>query len=154
MIFLTNHNEFAIEGYEANAFRYILKTAPAALIIRQLKAAVKECQSRQKTIMVANRNETISVKVSELVYAEVYNRIICLHTQNGNVSYYAQLSKLEEELEEDHFVRTHKSYLVNLEYVKSVGLDSVLLTTGEKIILSKHYKASVESAFVDYVVEG
>jgi len=90
------------------------------------------------------------VKVDDLIYAEVFNRIVTVYTLQGNYSYYAQLSRLEEELRDFHVVRTHKSYLVNLEFVKAVGSDYVLLKSGQRLHLSKSCKASVESALIDY----
>ncbi len=150
IIFHTDHSEYAIEGYKARAFRYILKSAPRSTFLHQIKAAVYECRSRNKSILITSRKETISIRVDELIYAEIFNRIVYLYTIRGNYSYYARISQLEEELSTYHFIRTHKSFLVNLEYVKSIGNNYLLLTTGQKLGLSKNYKTAVESAFVGY----
>ena len=151
IIFYTHHGEYAIEGYKARAFRYILKSAPKSTFLHQIKAAVYECRSRNKSILITSQKETISVRVDELIYAEIFNRIVYLYTIRGSYSYYARLSQLEEELQAYNFIRIHKSFLVNLEYVKSIGNNYLLLTTGQKLGLSKNYKTAVESAFVDYI---
>jgi DNA-binding LytR/AlgR family response regulator len=151
VIFFTDHGEYAIEGYKARAFRYILKSAPKSTFLHQIKAAIYECRSRNKSILITSQKETVSVRVDEVVYAEIFNRIVNLHTVRGSYSYYARLSQLEEELRVYHFIRIHKSFLVNLGYVQSVGTNYLLLTTGQKLNLSKNYRASVESAFIDYV---
>ena len=150
VIFYTSHSEYAIEGYEARAFRYILKSVPRSTFLHQIKAAVREYRSKSKSILITSQRETVSVKVDDLIYAEVFNRIITVYTVQGNFSYYAQLSRLEDELRDTNVVRTHKSYLVNLEYVKAVGSDYVLLKSGQKLHMSKSCKAAVEQALVDY----
>ena len=153
VIFYTSHSEYAIEGYEARAFRYILKSVPRSTFLHQIKAAVREYRSKSKSILITSQRETVSVKVDDLIYAEVFNRIITIYTVQGNFSYYAQLSRLEDELKDTNVVRTHKSYLVNLEYVKAVGSDYVLLRSGQKLHMSKSCKAAVEKALVDYCSE-
>lgn len=153
VIFYTSHSEYAIEGYEARAFRYILKSVPKSTFLHQIKAAVREYRSKSKSILITSQRETVSVKVDDLIYAEVFNRIVTVYTMQGNFSYYAQLSRLEDELRDTNVVRTHKSYLVNLEYVKAVGSDYVLLKSGQRLHLSKSCRAAVENALADYCSE-
>ncbi len=150
ILFYTDHSEYALEGYKAKAFRYILKSAPKSTFLHQIKAAVYECRSRHKSILVTSQKETVSVRVDELIYAEIFNRIVHLYTIRGHYSYYARLSQLEEDLQDYHFIRTHKSFLVNLEFIKSIGSNYLILTTGQQLGLSKNYKAAVERAFIDY----
>ena len=73
------------------------------------------------------------VLCSEIVYAEVFNRKILLHTLEEEIEYYGKIADLERELGEDFF-RTHRSYLVHFQYVLKYDASSVFLEKGEALI--------------------
>jgi two-component system LytT family response regulator len=59
------------------------------------------------------------------------------------------MARLETRLNPDVFLRVHRSSIVNLHYVKEVkseadGESTVVLVSGEKIALSRSYRASIQ----------
>ena len=59
------------------------------------------------------------------------------HGPEGIFTYYEQMGKLENKLQDKGFFRCHKSYLVNLKYVDRYNRQEVILENGEKIVIAK-----------------
>ena len=60
------------------------------------------------------------------------------------------LKNVFAKLEKEHFVRTHKSYLINLAMVRQVTWKEIGLKDGSKVPLSRGYKESFRKAYQDY----
>lgn len=76
--FLTRHQEFAILGYEVNAFRYILKGQPEELYIRQFTSIFNEYKQTHITFPVQTKTALYNIVVSDIQYFEVFKRIIVM----------------------------------------------------------------------------
>jgi len=150
--FLTNYSEFATKGYEVSAFRYILKEEPESMIKRQIQSIVNEYYRKQKCLVATVKGDRITIKISSIVYLEVMKRIIYVHTVSGQTyQFYSTLNNMLERLEGFGFVKTHQSYVVNMSYIESVHVNSVVLKTGATIPLSRVLKRDVETAYVSYL---
>ena len=81
---------------------------------------VKECENEYvRFITVKAKGSNTRVTLSEITYAEIYDRRIILHMNDrDNIEYYGRISELESVAGKDFF-RVHRAYLVNLKYVKS-----------------------------------
>ena len=62
--------------------------------------------------------------------------------------FYEKLDNVENELKEKDFIRTHQSYLVNAQKIKSVSKDSVLLINGFILPVSKSKATKVKDAYL------
>lgn len=136
IIFLTNHLEFSLQGYEASAFRYLLKPLNEEKIMLTVKAVFDELQ-KEKTILIHNSDLNEIVKLKHILYFESDNQNVNIHMNNNIISVRYNLSMFEKELRADAFFRIHRGYLVNLRCVKSYTNRLVQLINGEKLIVSK-----------------
>lgn len=151
IIFVTNFIEYAPEGYEVQAFRYILKRDIKTDLKAVLPLALK--QLNQETLPIQTNGEIIKVPLDDILYLEVQQHNVTVVTRKltserkqKEYSFYATLSDLEERLEPMGFLRIHKSYLVNMKHLKKLQcreatLDNgVILRVGEKSYAEKKQK--------------
>ena len=143
IIFVTNFIEYAPEGYEVQAFRYILKRDLEADLKVVLPLALK--QLSQETLPIQVNGEIIKVPLDDILYLEVQQHNVTVVTRRltpdrkpKEYCFYATLSDLEGRLEPLGFLRIHKSYLVNMKHLKKfqcreATLDNgMILRVGEK----------------------
>ncbi|HPZ53357.1 MAG TPA: LytTR family DNA-binding domain-containing protein [Clostridia bacterium] len=150
--FLTNYSEFATKGYEVSAFRYILKEEPESMIKRQVQSIVNEYYRKQKCLVANIKGVRITIKISSIIYLEVMKRVIYVHTASGKTyQFYSTLNNMLSRLEGFGFVKTHQSYVVNMSFIESIHVNSVVLKTGQSIPLSRVLKREVETAYVSYL---
>ena len=135
IIFVTNFIEYAPAGYEVRAFRYILKRNLDTDLKAILPLALK--QLNQETLPIQVNGEIIKVPLDDILYLEVQQHNVTVVTRKvmpdrnqKKYDFYASLSDLEERLEPLGFLRIHKSYLVNMKYIKKFQCREALLTNG------------------------
>ncbi len=100
-------------------------------------------------ILVKRGGLSTKVLLSDIIYAEVFNRKVLLHTVNGDIEYYGKLTELSEQTGAD-FYRTHRAYLVNLKYVEKYNADTVWLET-DTVPMSKKQFAGFVRQYMQYI---
>lgn len=135
IIFVTNFIEYAPEGYEVQAFRYVLKRDIHSDLKPNLLLALKNLN--KETLPIQVNGEIFDLALDDILYLEVQQHnvtaVMKQQTQDKKqkgYSFYASLSELEVRLEPLGFLRIHKSYLVNMKYIKKFQCREALLTGG------------------------
>ena len=134
-IFTTAYEEYALEAFDINAVDYLLKPYDESRFQTSLARVRKkfhqmEEQWSKKATPSNNKTDKLLVEDGErmvvldpdtILYAVPYNRMLEIHTiGNEVVTSRLSLQELEEKLGGQLFFRTHRSYLVNLNYVKEI----------------------------------
>lgn len=118
LIFITNFIEYAPEGYEVQAFRYILKRDLDSVLGRPLMEALELVSNYRDSLRVEHRGELLELPFDGILYLEVLGHSVSIVTEKETYSLNASLSSFEQELERHGFLRVHKSYLVNMRHIK------------------------------------
>lgn len=145
IIFLTGLEEPVFDAFEVEAFRYLVKPVSDDLLYAALDAAIEKVErnsgqngteNKAKTdLFIIENGQHVRVPISDIIYAEVFNRQIILHCTGGTHEYYGKMAELEE-LTGNTFYRSHRSYLLNLRYVTGYS-GREITTKGGTVILSK-----------------
>lgn len=154
IVFLTSHQEFALQGYEVNAFRYMLKDQPEPMYLRQLSSIFNEYHQTHLTFPVQAQNITYNILISDIIYFEVFKRIIVLHTTSKKYEFYGKLNEIEKDERLINFIKPHKSYYVNLAYIDNIEHGVVVMKNQDKIPLSRNLKQYVTDKFLSFLTEG
>lgn len=135
IIFVTNFIEYAPEGYEVQAFRYVLKRDIQADLQAILPLALK--QLNKETLPIQVNGEIIKIALEDILYLEVQQHNVTVVTTKltpqrkpKEYIFYATLSELEERLEPLGFLRIHKSFLVNMKHLKKFQCREATLDNG------------------------
>ena len=167
VIFTTAYSEYAIEGFKLDAVDYLLKPFDFAEFSRAATKAhsLHELRQNQRTAAEAaplaeaepKDTEYISVKadykvslvkISEIVYLESEGEYVRMHLADGtSITTLFRLKNMETALPAEHFMRIHRSYIVNLAYIRSYVRGRVYLSDTEYLPIGENYK----EAFQNYV---
>ncbi|MGL4735849.1 MAG: LytR/AlgR family response regulator transcription factor [Cellulosilyticaceae bacterium] len=153
IIFVTSSKEYALDSYSVNAYSYILKPFTYSDIAPKFLALHEKITYHKKNVIYVKNNQDIyTLHLDEVIYFESNLRKITAFMNNGEkISFYNKMSKLEEEINSSLFLRCHRSFLVNLMYVKNlVGFD-LITTTHHQLPISKKYSTAAREAFTDYI---
>ena len=146
LIFVTNYKEYAPEGYEVNAFRYLAKGELDGKLEAYFEDALAVCCARRQTVELVCGGEPVAVPLPVLMYIESRGRDRHLHLQGGPRSHlvtHTTLTQLEELLRDQGFLRLHKSYLVNMAYLDTLQSTGARLTDGTALPVStRSYRVS------------
>lgn len=152
VIFLTSHTEFAMDGYEVGAFRFLQKPVIAEKLGQALKD-IKQLCAEKKTVCLKESGEEHYISPDDIIYAEADNNSVRFITAERE---YQTRMKLTEALilldgASDSFCRVHRSIVVNLAHIVSRSEKEVKLDSGTTLPVSKSYTAELKKRLMEYV---
>lgn len=161
IVFLTALKEYVYRAFDVGAFHYLLKPVDTVKFYEVLEKAVAERQRireaallreehAEASLTIKNKARTEKVYLSEIVYLEVFNRKVTLHKMQGEIEFYGRLKELEQRLSAD-FVRCHRSYVVNLRYVRGYDGAEITLENGDSVLMAKTKYAEFVRRYMDYI---
>ena len=150
LIFVTAVEEYVFQAFDVAAFHYLVKPFSDEKFEEVVKRAVRsiekysENQSDEKYMMVQSGGSHMKVFLKDIVYAEVYNRKVIIHTRDTNIEYYGKLQELSEIAGADFF-RTHRAYLVHFKYVQKYDANCVTMENGTALIAKQNYSCLLQN---------
>jgi DNA-binding LytR/AlgR family response regulator len=155
IVFISSSKEFALDGYSVRAFAYLLKPLSShqlsdvldSFLLQYKKTAVASVQVKCDGI-------TVNVPLEKLVFVESNDKRLTFHTiDDGRLETNAKLDEYALKLSGyDNFLRCHKSYLVNMDFVEGVKGNGFLLKTGAVVPIPKDGVSLRKKAYYDYIM--
>ena len=144
IIFLTTSSEFGVKSYDVRAADYIVKPASAEKLERALHYCKLPELHDEPTITVISRRQTIQIALSRILYADLQNRITCIHLPECIIPISGIFSELSEQLTAyPQFMSCFKGVVVNLQQVQKVEPDHLTLKNGELLPISRRLQKQV-----------
>lgn len=125
IIFATAYSEYAAKAFEIGVADYILKPFDP----ERIKTVIEKCNINKEylppnpapdRLPVSSNRKITFVKIPEIVYIETAGRSCIIHTLTDDYTENLLLGEYEKRLMSHGFYRIHKSYLVNLSYIKEL----------------------------------
>lgn len=155
LIFVTGSKEYVFEAFDVSAFHYLLKPLEERKFAEVLNRAIGESQrckaGRQERLFIRKKNLTIDQK--DILYIESRGKKVDIHTLKETFSIYGAMNELEMQLS-GSFYRCHRGYLVNMAYITEYGADSITLTGGARVYLTKKKHGEFVKAYMWYLQNG
>ena len=150
IVILTNHTELAMEGYEVNAFRFLDKPLQVEKLSKTLQA-FDNLKLLDSKIELQDGERTLLVNWSEIQYIQSENVYINVHLEHTKYLVRRKLSDIQDKMPKQQFYRPHRSYLVNLKFVKSFDGKRIMLENGIEIPLGRGKKSEFKTAMTHYL---
>ena len=151
IIFITNMTQYAIKSYEVGALDYVLKPIRYFALSEKLKKVARFlAESTSRYLLLKTRECSVRVCVDDILYIEVVNHYIHVYTMKEEFSIAMSMKEMEYELEGDSFARCNKGYLVNIRQISCVKSNSVILTDGTELQLSRLRKKEFLLSITNY----
>lgn len=151
IIFITSLIEYVLEGYEVRAYRYLIKPIKYDDLKNNVINCIKEIDIKNKYIIIKENGNRIKLDINEITYIEVQKEDITIHTLNQIYKIKGTMNNIEKEINCIRFFRCHKSYLVNLEHVKSIKQYVAILENSEEVPISRYRFKDTKDKFFDLI---
>jgi DNA-binding LytR/AlgR family response regulator len=148
LVFVTGYMDYIAEGYDVEALHYLLKPVTEEKFFAVLDRAFLRLRDREKTILLTTAQGTMRLPLHEIRYLEVVRNYVTVHAQE-DYSVKRTLHDFEKELDE-RFCRTHRSYLVNLRFIKKITRSEVILKDGTEVPLARGQYDHVNQSLIAY----
>jgi len=135
IVFATAYDEHALEAFEKDAVDYILKPYEEERIYKALRKcinskdrrknhsrnAVRASETSVNRLPITLDDRIVFVNVADIIFCKVEESALFIYTNEQVYRMTESLSKIEEKLPQDMFIKTHRAYIVNIEKVISVS---------------------------------
>lgn len=138
LIFITVLGEMVFDSFEVQAYDYLVKPIEKGRFEKTMERLVSSMQNADKSSLLIQKGyESRIISLDDIVFGEIIDRKIYLHLSSSEiVDYYDRIEKLETRLD-DRFFRCHRSYLINLKYLRSYKNGTAYMEGGKQIPVSR-----------------
>jgi two-component system, LytTR family, response regulator NatR len=155
VIFVTANSGYAVHAFELNVHDYIMKPYTKERLtgsIERLKEKTKSAEMAGR-LYLKQKNDIHIIQKKDIIFIERSGRSTTIHTKDEEIKTYQSLNELEGELRERDFIRSHRSFIINIHFVKNFslyaknsymirfeGTEAQAMITKEKVdFLQQHY---------------
>lgn len=156
-VFITSHPEYALEGFEAHAFDFLVKplrTERFASTAQRLeeyftikrKAQEYQTQIESEFITIKEGYDTYKIRLNEILYLEALKDYTKIITPHKNYLTLMNLKNFLELLPETNFIRIHRSYAVAKNKISAL-VDNHIQIENFLLPIGKTFKKNIISLF-------
>lgn len=159
IIYITASDDYALDAYNVHAARYLLKPIDENKFYEALDYALSNLKTKAESMyQIKTKNGLMQRPCSKIEYIENANRKLEVHLAGGEIlqSLFIRKSfemEIQEIAERKNFLQIHKSFLINLDYVKQLTSDSAMMDSGKRLPISKSRSANVKREYLLYISE-
>lgn len=152
VILLTSHTEYAMSGYEVEAFRFLSKPLQREKLEEALKA-VEKTKIYQKKIKIISDGGEIYLPYRDIYYIKSENVYLQVVLKDRSYLIRGKLKEQLQQLPQVLFSQVHRSYIVNLLHVRSYDGKQILLRGGTRIPVSNSRSREFKENMMHYLRE-
>ena len=154
VIFTTAHMNYAVDAFDKNLTDFLLKPISFQRFLKSVKKAEEQLMASKEIgpidtsdeLFYVNpgvRGKLLKFKFSDILYIEGLKNYVILHTAASKHITYLTMSEVERALPASVFFRVHKSFIINLQYLKTIEGPHVTLTNGAILALGGMHKEAL-----------
>lgn len=154
IIFLTSSSEFAVESYTVSAYFYQMKPIYAESFFLLMDSVISECEKEQQqnSLVLRCKSGITKIDLEKLEYCEVLGHTLLFHLKGGKVlESIGSLDKLWTELAQyKNFLRPHRSFLVNMEYIQTISHKTITMDNHAEIPVPHGKSSEIKTLYLEY----
>ena len=151
IVFTTVSKDHGIDGFSVYALQYLLKPVSYPEIKDVLDKCTEKFADALRYVEVLSDRLTVRVYLKDVMYIESFDTVLYIHTVTDTIKTFLPFAKLEIQLENSTLLRTHRSFIVNMRFIKNVTANDFVLKDGTHIPIRRSDKLAVKQAYMDYV---
>lgn len=151
LIFVTALARFAVNGYEVDAFDFVVKPVQYNFFAAKMNRAMKKLATADRTkILIRSGERSVRIYADEVIFVDIFNHVLSFHTQREVIATRGTIRDALSVLQGECFAMCNKSCIVNLNCVQQVEGDEVELTSGDRLQISRPRKTEFMQRIADF----
>lgn len=157
IVYLTSFKEYGYQAFGVQARDYLLKPVASKKLVMVLENIYSSWQKERTDFFCVKAKEGMhNISLWDLVYVERIGRSIVYHMRDGSILTGLTIrDKFEEEvasiLENPRFIQPHKSYLVNMQYIKDFMATELIMEEGTLVPISRNRRGEIKKIYLKYL---
>lgn len=151
--FITGFIDYAMEGYKVDAIRYILKDSLEEMLEECMDIILQRIQQKNKSMLFHFIEGDRKIYLDHIIYIESNKHKLLFHVESSKREVYTMYDKLDhisENVEASCFLRIHKSYLVNMKYIRKIQKYEAVISSDTVLPIPREKYKLVEQKYYEY----
>lgn len=149
IIFVTAHRDFALDSFDAGATDYLVKPVRFDRFLKAVNRAKERVLTSKATtrletkpdrIFIKSEGRLVKIVLNEILYIEAQGDYLKIVIPENSYTTQATLKSMDEILDKQLFFRVQRSFILNIEAVKTVSGNMIELTNGKSIAIALNKK--------------
>jgi len=154
IIFITSSKEHAVDSYDVSALHYILKPINEEKLINAIKIAIESLNKENKQVVIMNKKGNYRILYKDILYAESKARVVNIYLKSSEViSFYSKLEDFFQSLKDERFLRCHKSFFVNMDYILKIENNCAFMCNNVIIPITSSKIAVIKEKYFNYLLK-
>ncbi len=155
LVFVTGIKDYVFDAFDLYAFQYLLKPIDEDKFAEVLARAVREAAKKKERRVLFIKSRNLTLDQSEILYIESRAKKVEIHITGAAqaIEIYAAMDELEAQLG-DEFYRCHRAYIVNMDCITEYDGESITLTNGDRVYLTKKKYGEFVKAYMWHLQNG
>ncbi len=155
VIFVTAHRDYALDCYEVSPVDFLLKPIDLERFLQSIeKVRVRffnppEIAEVEPYFFVRENLNYVQIPYNEVLYMKAQENFLQIVTKTQSFLPILSITKLEEQLKGDRFLRVHRSFLVNRSEISLISKSDITLSNGQSIPIGDQYRTQINRKHID-----
>ena len=157
LIFVTSHDELVFKTFAYKPFGFIRKTHLNEEIDELIDRLTKEVEVRKQELVITRAGEIVKVPLCDISYIESEGNYLNIRTREELVRHRETMSNMENELKGKDFIRCHKGYLVNVNFIEKMKMSELIVKCGKEEVIvpvGRSYEKDVKKKIMENIKRG
>jgi len=157
VVFFTQTEDYALKAFGVSAFQYLLKPIHKENLFPVLDRLIAmQEQEKENVFSVFTPSQIISLPYSSIMVIEYYRRALLFHLTNGESIESKAIriafgTAVKELLDDNRFIWTHKSFIVNMSHVRAFSFRAFTMKGGLEIPIPKNKYSSAKREYLNFL---
>ncbi|WP_054025659.1 LytR/AlgR family response regulator transcription factor [Bacillus sp. FJAT-28004] len=156
IVFLTTSEDYVFDAFDISPVQYLVKHNTTTERFEQILArAIALAEVKEGEMFICESGYSCKIiPMKDISYFEIRKRVVTVHYKgNESFEFYGTMDQLMHQLQGKDFIRVHRSYIVNLQYIAKFQPQNLQLKTDECIPIGVTYMRSVKQEFSNYICQ-
>ena len=149
IIFMSSHN-YMPNSFYVRPHNYIMKPVTEEVFVSELDIVLRDLKEEKKVFCFSQKRQILSILCDDIICILKDGRKAMLLTKDKKYIFNATMDEIWKQLDKTRFVNTQKSCIINMNYVREIKTEYVLLEGGNAIYISRDYRKALKEKFLEY----
>lgn len=148
IVYISSETKYALELFKIRPLDFVIKPIKYEQIDRVMKLAGKLIATSKELFEYTNKDGSHRIEFSKILYFYSEARKIIIVTTSEKIEFYDNIDKIFDRVKIYNFIHIHKSYVVNESHIVQYKNNSVIMSDGIELPISRSKKAEVKALWV------
>lgn len=151
--YISSKQKYAMELFESRPINFLIKPLKKEDILKILEKYMTLAGEFAETFHYKKGRKIVQIPLSDIMYFERNTRKVKLYSKDGVDEFYEVLENVYSFVKKHKFLFIHKSYIINCNYIKKMGYESVVMTNDVELPISQARRKDIRDMWMQYITE-